>query len=111
MHVKVVPVEIDPVSKKVSVESIRAKINSRTMAVVASAPQYPHGVFDPIEEIAGLAKSMDVPMHVDCCLGGFLVPFANVSTYYFRLFKLVYLFLLYDDFIMMLVFGIIISLQ
>jgi len=58
LHVKVVPVEIDPVSKKVSVDSIRAKINSRTMAVVASAPQYPHGVFDPIEEIAGVAKSM-----------------------------------------------------
>lgn len=81
LHVKVVPVEIDPVSKKVSVESIRAKINSRTMAVVASAPQYPHGVFDPIAEIAGLAKSMDVPMHVDCCLGGFLVPFANEAGF------------------------------
>ena len=40
LHVKVVPVEINPVSKKVSEKSIRSKINSRTMAVVASAPQY-----------------------------------------------------------------------
>ena len=79
LHVKVVPVEIDSVSKKVPVKSIKSKISSRTMAIVASAPQYPHGVFDPIQEIAKVAKSYDIPLHVDCCLGGFLVPFAHVS--------------------------------
>jgi len=31
---------------------------------------------DPIEEISILARSTDVPCHVDACLGGFLLAFA-----------------------------------
>ncbi len=50
-------------------------IDDRTALVVVSAPCYPYGVIDPVEEIAALAASRDVLCHVDACLGGFLLPF------------------------------------
>jgi len=40
-----------------------------------SAPQFPHGVIDPIEDMAKLARKYNLGLHVDACLGGFLVPF------------------------------------
>ncbi|RME29435.1 MAG: aspartate aminotransferase family protein, partial [Deltaproteobacteria bacterium] len=49
-------------------------IGRRTVLVVASAPQYPHGAVDPIPEIAAGAARRGVPMHVDACFGGFLLP-------------------------------------
>ncbi|MCP3930104.1 MAG: aspartate aminotransferase family protein [Bacteroidetes bacterium] len=49
-------------------------INSNTILLVASAPQYPHGVLDPIEEIGKLAIKNKLPFHVDSCIGGFLLP-------------------------------------
>ena len=42
---------------------------------MGSAPQFPHGVMDPIEDIAKLAKKYNTGLHVDACLGGFLIPF------------------------------------
>ena len=38
--------------------------------MVASAPQYPHGVMDPVGAIAGLGLELGLPVHVDACLGG-----------------------------------------
>ncbi|MBK8257285.1 MAG: aspartate aminotransferase family protein [Polyangiaceae bacterium] len=52
-------------------------INSKTVALVASAPQYPHGVVDPIAEIAAVAKKHGVGMHVDACVGGFVLPWVE----------------------------------
>ena len=49
-------------------------IGWQTIGVVASAPQYPHGVVDPIEDIAAAAQRAGVPMHVDACVGGFVLP-------------------------------------
>ncbi len=52
-------------------------ITRRTIALVASAPQYPHGVVDPIEEVASVARRHDLPMHVDACVGGFVLPWVE----------------------------------
>ncbi len=46
-----------------------------TVMVVASAPSYPHGVIDPIADIAGLAGGRGLLCHVDACMGGYLLPF------------------------------------
>ena len=56
-------------------EAYAAAIDDRTAVVVVSAPCYPYGVIDPVEEIAALAQSRDVLCHVDACLGGYLLPF------------------------------------
>jgi len=49
-------------------------INRRTVLVAGSAPSYPHGVVDPISDLAAVASKRGIPMHVDACFGGFLLP-------------------------------------
>lgn len=49
-------------------------INENTVMLVASAPQFAHGIIDPVEEIAELALSKGIPLHVDACFGGFMLP-------------------------------------
>lgn len=41
--------------------------------IVGSAPSYATGKVDQIEKLAALAHEYGVGMHVDCCLGGFIV--------------------------------------
>lgn len=52
-------------------------VNDNTALVVGSAPQYPQGVVDDIAAIAGLAESVGASCHVDACMGGFVLPFAE----------------------------------
>jgi glutamate/tyrosine decarboxylase-like PLP-dependent enzyme len=61
--------------KRVDVEAMRAAIGPDTVLVVASAPNYPYGVIDPVTEIAAIAQESDTLCHVDACLGGMLLPF------------------------------------
>jgi sphinganine-1-phosphate aldolase len=62
-------------------EAVRAAITDRTIAVVGSAVQFPHGVADPIEELAAIAAERGVGFHTDACLGGFVLPFAERLGY------------------------------
>ena len=59
---------------RADVAAARGLVNDDTILVVGSAPQYPHGVVDPIEELADLAQQRGILCHVDACLGGFLLP-------------------------------------
>ena len=53
-----------------------------TIMVVGSAPACPHGVVDPIADIAALALDRGTLCHVDACMGGFLLPFlARLSRF------------------------------
>ncbi|TVR03526.1 MAG: aspartate aminotransferase family protein [Deltaproteobacteria bacterium] len=56
-------------------EAVRRLINRRTVGLLASAPQYPHGVIDPIEALGRIAQAHGLPLHVDACIGGFMLPF------------------------------------
>ncbi len=60
---------------RVDVDAMRRLVTKNTVMLVGSAPQYPQGVLDPIEEIAALATGRGVPLHVDSCIGGFVLPF------------------------------------
>jgi sphinganine-1-phosphate aldolase len=71
------------------VDAAKALFSDRTILVVASAPQYPHGVMDPVTELAALADSHGVLCHVDACIGGFFLPWVeklghDVSPWDFR---------------------------
>lgn len=46
-----------------------------TVLLVASAPQFPQGVIDPVADIAAIAREHGVNCHVDACMGGFTLPF------------------------------------
>lgn len=52
-------------------------IDENTVALVGSAGSYPHGAVDPIEELGELALSRGINLHVDGCLGGFVLAFAE----------------------------------
>jgi sphinganine-1-phosphate aldolase len=67
-----VPVEAD---FRVSAGALGEACSDDTIMVVGSAPTYPHGVIDPVTDIAALALDRDILCHVDACMGGFLLPF------------------------------------
>jgi sphinganine-1-phosphate aldolase len=58
----------------VDVDWVRDHINANTVALVGSAGSYPYGLVDPITELGELALEHDLGLHVDGCLGGFLLP-------------------------------------
>ena len=74
MPVRKVPVRTDWTA---DVEAMAAAVNDNTVLVVGSAPQYPQGVVDDIPAIAALAATVGANCHVDACMGGFVLPFAE----------------------------------
>eukprot|EP00928_Gymnodinium_smaydae_P015314 TRINITY_DN15646_c0_g1_i1.p1 TRINITY_DN15646_c0_g1~~TRINITY_DN15646_c0_g1_i1.p1 ORF type:complete len:575 (-),score=116.49 TRINITY_DN15646_c0_g1_i1:317-1993(-) len=52
-----------------------------TVAIVGSCCQFAQGTIDPIEKMAEIARKRGVGLHVDCCLGGFLVPFMEKAGF------------------------------
>jgi sphinganine-1-phosphate aldolase len=56
-------------------------IDEDTVVVVGSAIQFPHGVIDPIEQLAAVANERAVGFHTDSCLGGFVLPWAERLGY------------------------------
>lgn len=76
LHVHSVPVRDD---FRADVDAMAARVNDNTVLVVGSAPQYPQGVIDPIPDLAALAESVGASMHVDACMGGFVLPFMEMN--------------------------------
>ncbi len=66
---------------RVDIDFIRDNINRNTVLLVGSAPSYPHGVVDPIRDLSALALQHDILLHVDSCIGGFMLPFARRLGY------------------------------
>ncbi|XP_062436549.1 sphingosine-1-phosphate lyase 1 isoform X1 [Rhea pennata] len=66
---------------EVDVQAMRRAISKNTAVLVCSAPQFPHGVMDPVEEVAKLAVEYKIPFHVDACLGGFLIAFMEKAGF------------------------------
>jgi sphinganine-1-phosphate aldolase len=62
---------------RVDVEWVREHVSANTVALVGSAPNYAHGIVDPIEELAEIAIQHEIGLHVDGCLGGFLLPWGE----------------------------------
>ncbi len=52
------------------VDAMRSQVDSNTVLVVASAPQYPQGVIDDVTGIAKIAIDFQINCHVDACMGG-----------------------------------------
>ncbi len=66
---------------RADVEATRRAITPNTVALVGSAPPFPHGLVDPIEELSELARARGIGFHTDACLGGFLLPWAEKLGY------------------------------
>ncbi|MFW6081750.1 MAG: pyridoxal phosphate-dependent decarboxylase family protein [Desulfosalsimonas sp.] len=61
--------------------AMKKACNRNTIAMAASAPSFPHGVIDPIEELSEIARQKGIGFHTDACLGGFLLPWAGELGY------------------------------
>lgn len=66
---------------RVDLGAMRDAISDRTVGLIASAPAWPHGVYDPIADVAALAREHDLWLHVDACVGGCLTPFVRELGY------------------------------
>jgi glutamate/tyrosine decarboxylase-like PLP-dependent enzyme len=64
-------------------------VSWKTILILGSAPQYAHGVVDPIAELGALAQKKGLPLHVDACVGGYILPWLEqlgkkIPTWDFR---------------------------
>lgn len=66
---------------RADVTATAAAVTAQTVLVVASAPSYPHGVVDPVAELAGIAAEAGILCHVDACVGGYMLPFVRQLGY------------------------------
>jgi glutamate/tyrosine decarboxylase-like PLP-dependent enzyme len=60
---------------RVDPKAVEKLVNRRTVMILGSAPEYPHGIIDPIEELGHIGLKKKVPVHVDACVGGYILPF------------------------------------
>jgi sphinganine-1-phosphate aldolase len=74
LEIRRVPVRPD---LRADVSGLAAAIDADTVMLVGSAPNFPYGMIDPIDELSELALSRGVWLHVDACVGGYLAPFAR----------------------------------
>jgi sphinganine-1-phosphate aldolase len=65
---------------------ISEHIDDQTVAIVGSACNYGYGTIDPIAELGRLALDRNVGLHVDACLGGWILPFGQELGYDIGLF-------------------------
>ncbi len=72
---------IDPDTTLVDLDWVASHIDEDTIALVGSACNYGYGTTDPIDGLSELARSAGIGLHVDACLGGFILPFGEELGY------------------------------
>ena len=72
---------INPATTQVDVAAMAALIDEHTVAIIGSASNYGYGTIDPISELSDLAIERGIGLHVDGCLGGFILPFGEMLGY------------------------------
>ncbi len=72
---------IDPGDARVRVDELAKLVDENTVAIVGSACNYGYGTIDPIDELGALALDRGVGLHVDGCLGGFILPWGEELGY------------------------------
>jgi len=79
--IRVTHVPVDPITGQVDLDQMRRSITSNTIMIVGSCPGFPWGIIDNIVELGKLAENYGVGLHVDCCLGSFLVAFMESAGF------------------------------
>jgi sphinganine-1-phosphate aldolase len=77
---RLVSVDVDPVTKRAVPEAMAAAMDAHAghaVLVAVSAPSYAHGVIDPVAPIAAAAAERGLRCHVDACIGGWVLPWAD----------------------------------
>lgn len=78
---KLIHAPLDPKTFQVDLKAVKRLINKNTVLLAGSAPNFPHGIIDNIEGLSKLALRYKIPLHVDACLGSFIVPFLDKAGF------------------------------
>lgn len=78
IQVRRIPIKTDG-TYQADPDAMGAACDADTIMLVGSAPNFPHGIIDPIEELGAVAAAKDVWLHVDACVGGYFAPFARMN--------------------------------
>eukprot|EP00112_Aurelia_sp_Birch-Aquarium-sp1_P009240 Seg2040.7 transcript_id=Seg2040.7/GoldUCD/mRNA.D3Y31 product="Sphingosine-1-phosphate lyase 1" protein_id=Seg2040.7/GoldUCD/D3Y31 len=84
--IRIIHIPVDKKTFQLDLKAMKRAINRNTILLVGSCPQYPHGIIDDFEEMSKLAVKYNIGLHVDSCLGGFLVPFMKKAGFDLPLF-------------------------
>ena len=79
--VKSIRIPVDEKTHRANVKAIKDNLTENMILIVGSACDYPRGVVDPITELGALAEEHGIGMHVDACLGGFMLHFVRKLGY------------------------------
>lgn len=72
---RITHIPVDEKTKTVDIHAMEKAISNKTVMLVGSVPNFPYGTMDDMERIAALGHKYGIPVHADCCLGGFLTAF------------------------------------
>lgn len=72
---------VDPATATADVSAVAELVDENTVAIIGSACNYGYGTVDPIAELAEIATANGTGMHVDGCLGGFILPWGRELGY------------------------------
>lgn len=75
LGLRVKRVRVDEEKFTADVDAINEAITENTAMIVGSTPNWPFGTVDPIEALAEIAVEKGIWLHVDACVGGFVLPF------------------------------------
>lgn len=78
IEVRRVPIKTDG-TFEADVPAMQAACDADTIMMVGSAPNFPHGIIDPIEALSEVAVAQSLWLHVDACVGGYFAPFARMN--------------------------------
>ena len=78
--ITLVRVGVDARTMRMDVAATRRAVTKNTIMIYASAPGYPHGAMDDVVALAAIARRNKTCLHVDACLGGFVMPFAREAV-------------------------------
>jgi len=65
---------------KADVQAMDNAVTDNTIMLVGSAPCFPYGLIDPIDQLSALAQRQQLWLHVDACVGGYLNPFIRAIS-------------------------------
>ncbi|MCC6056185.1 MAG: aspartate aminotransferase family protein [Desulfurococcaceae archaeon] len=75
MGLKVKRVRVDEKTLTADPNAINEAITENTAMIVGSTPNWPFGTVDSIKDLAEIAVDKNIWLHVDACVGGFVLPF------------------------------------
>lgn len=74
LDIEVKTVDQSP-TEMIDPQSLADAIDDQTIGIAASAPNWPFGQIDPIEALGQIALERGLWLHVDACVGAYILPF------------------------------------